>query len=61
MIDQVKEPLLKKGLLMVVDGRDAENIKETLQTEVDSTDVYRNLVVEGVCMIANAKYLTVME
>ena len=46
---------------MVVDGRDAENIKETLQTEVDSTDVYRNLVVKGVCMIANAKYLTVME
>ncbi len=54
MIDQVKEPFLKKGFLMIPDGYDAEYIKETLSTEVDTTDVYRNLVVEGIAMIASS-------
>ena len=56
MIDQVKEPFLKKGLLMIPDGYDAEYIKETLSTEVDTTDVYRNLVVEGIAMIASSTW-----
>ena len=61
MIDQVKEPLLKRGLQMFINGRDAENIKETLQTEVDSRDVYGNLVLEGVTMIASSEPAEVME
>jgi len=54
MIDQVKEPFLKKGLLMILDGYDSEYIKETLSTEFDPTDVYRNLVIEGITMIASS-------
>ena len=53
IIDQVKEPLLKKGLQMFVNGRDDRNIRDTLSTEVDTIDVYRNVVVEGVCMLAS--------
>ena len=54
MIDQVKEPFLKKGLLMIPNGYNSEYIKETLSIEVDTTDVYRNLVVEGATMIASS-------
>ena len=61
MIDQVKEPLLKQSLQMFINGRDAENIKETLNAEVDTTDVYRSLVVEGVWMIASNEPLVVMK
>ena len=51
--DQVKEPLLKKGLQMFVDGYDAESIKDVLSAEVSTSDDYQNLVVEGVCMLAS--------
>ena len=53
MIDQVKEPFLKKGLywwlLMVM----IPNVKVTLSTEVDTIDVYRNVVVDGINMISS--------
>ena len=61
IIDQVKDPFLKKGLQMIPDGVGLEYIKETLNTEVDPTDVYRNLVVEGTTMIAGGESLVVME
>ena len=53
IIDQVKEPLLKKGLQMLVNGRDDRNIRDTLSVEIGSSDNYQNLVVEGVCMLAS--------
>ena len=53
IIDQVEEPLLKKGLQMFVNGRDDRNIRDTLSTEGDTIDVYRNVVVDGVCMLAS--------
>ena len=61
MIDQVKEPSLKVCLQMVLDGRSPQDIKETLQAEVDSRDIYGNLVVEGVTMIAGSETTEVME
>ncbi len=59
--DQVKEPLLKKGLQMFVDGYDAESIKDVLSVEVRTSDDYQNLVVEGVCMLASSKPATILE
>ena len=59
--DQVKEPLLKKGLQMFVNGRDDENIKDVLSAEVSTSDTYQNLVVEGVCMLASSKPATILE
>ena len=59
--DQVKEPLLKKGLQMFVDGYDAESIKDVLSAEVSTSDDYQNLVVEGVCMLASNKPATILE
>ena len=59
--DQVKEPLLKKGLQMFVDGYDAESIKDVLSVEVSTSDDYQNLVVEGVCMLASSKPATILE
>ena len=53
IIDQVKEPLLKKGLQMFVNGRDDRNIRDNLSVEIGSSDNYQNLVVEGVCMLAS--------
>ena len=53
IIDQVKEPLLKKGLQMFVNGRDDRNIRDTLSVEIGSSDNYQNLVVEGVCILAS--------
>ena len=53
IIDQVKEPLLKKGLQMFVNGRDDRNIRDTLSVEIGSSDNYQNLVVESVCMLAS--------
>ena len=53
IIDQVKEPLLKKGLQMFVNGRDDRNIRDTLSVEIGSSNNYQNLVVEGVCMLAS--------
>ena len=61
MIGQVKEPLLKKGLQMFVDGYDAESIKDVLSVEVSTSDDYQNLVVEGVCMLASSKPATILE
>ena len=59
--DQVKEPLLKKGLQMFVDGYDAESIKDVLSVEVSTSDDYQNLVVDGVCMLASSKPATILE
>ena len=59
--DQVKKPLLKKGLQMFVNGRDDENIKDTLSAEVGSSDTYQNLVVEGVCMLTSSEPAAVLE
>ena len=53
IIDQVKEPLLKKGLQMFVNGRDDRNIRDTLSVEIGSSNNYQNLVIEGVCMLAS--------
>ena len=61
MTDQVKEPFLKVSLQMVLDGRSPEDIKETLQAEVNSSDSYGNLVVEGVTMIAGSEPAEVVE
>ncbi len=61
MIGQVKEPLLKKGLQMFVNGRNDENIKDVLSAEVRTSDDYQNLVVEGVCMLASSKPATILE
>ena len=59
--DQVKEPLLKKGLQMFVNGRNDENIKDVLSAEVSTSDDYQNLVVEGVCMLASNEPATILE
>ena len=61
MIGQVKEPLLKKGLQMFVNGRNDENIKDVLSAEVRTSDDYQNLVVDGVCMLASSKPATILE
>ena len=52
MIDQVREPSLKKGLQMFVNDQDDKNIKDTLNEDLYLKDDYQNLVVEGVCMLA---------
>ena len=52
MIDQVREPSLKKGLQMFVNDRDDKNIKDTLNEDLYLKDDCQNLVVEGVCMVA---------
>ena len=52
MIDQVREPSLKKGLQMFVNDRDDKNIKDTLNEDLYLKDDCQNLVVEGVCMLA---------
>ena len=52
MIDQVREPSLKKGLQMFVNDRDDKNIKDTLNEDFYLKDDCQNLVVEGVCMLA---------
>ena len=51
MIDQVREPSLKKGLQMFVNDRDDKNIKDTLNEDFYLKDDCQNLVVEGVCML----------
>ena len=45
--------LSQKG---VTDGYDTKYVKETLSTEVDTIDVYRNLVVDGINMIASSTW-----
>ena len=57
--DQVKEPLLKKGLQMFVNGRDDKNIKDALKEDLHPNDVYQNLVVEGICMLSSSKPATI--
>ena len=62
IVDQVKESFLQKSLQMAIDSYDPESIKETLNTEIDSTNVvYKRLVVEGVCMLASNETTEVME
>ena len=61
IVDQVKESFLQKSLQMAIDGYDPESIKETLNTEIDSTNAYKRLVVEGVCMLASNETTEVME
>jgi len=62
IVDQVKDSFLQKSLQMVIDGYDPKSIKETLNTEIDSTNVvYKRLVVEGVCMLASNETTEVME
>ena len=39
--------------MMFLYGYNSEGIRMTLTPEVDSTDVYRNLVIEGVIMLTN--------
>ena len=41
IIDQVKEPLLKKGLQMFVNGRDDENIKDVLSVEIRTSNNFK--------------------
>ena len=53
MIDQVREPSLKKELQMFVNDQDDKNIKDTLNEDLYLKDDYQNLVVEGVCMLAS--------
>ena len=53
IIDQVKEPILKKQFEILVNGRDDRNIRDNLSVEIGSSDNYQNLVVEGVCMLAS--------
>ena len=48
-----QETLSPKG---VTDGYDTKYVKETLSTEVDTIDVYRNLVVDGINMIASSTW-----
>ena len=61
MIGQVKEPLLKKGLQMFVDGIGPQYIKDALKEDLHPNDIYQNLVVEGVCMLASNKPATILE
>ena len=61
IVDQVKESFLQKSLQMAIDDYDPESIKETLNTEIDSTNAYKRLVVEGVCMLASNETTEVME
>ena len=53
MIDQVREPSLKKGLQMFVNDQDDKNIKDALNEDLYLKNDYQNLVVEGVCMPAS--------
>ena len=53
MVEQISEPFLKKSLMMFLYGYNSEGIRMTLTPEVGSTDVYRNLVIEGVIMLTN--------
>ena len=52
IINQIKDPFLQQGLLMVSEGCGAKYIKETLNAQVNPKDVYKNLVLEGLCMIS---------
>ena len=53
MAKKVRDPFLKKGLMMCTYGYSIEYIKETLQSEINSSDTYYNILVEGVVMVAN--------
>ena len=59
--DQVKEPFLKKGLQMFVDGIGPQYIKDGLKEDLHPNDVYQNLVVEGVFMLSSNKPTTILE
>ena len=53
MVKKVRDPFLKKGLMMCTYGYGIEYIKETLQSEINSSDTYYNILVEGIVMVAN--------
>ena len=38
---------------MCINGYNSESIRMILTLEVDSTDIYRNLAIEGIVMICN--------
>ena len=61
VVDQLKEPFLKKGLQMFVDGIGPEYIKDSLKEDLHPNDVYQNLVVEGVFMLSSNKPTTILE
>ena len=61
VVDQLKEPFLKKGLQMFVDGIGPQYIKDALKEDLHPNDIYQNLVVEGVCMLASNKPATILE
>ena len=46
---------------MFVNGRDDKNIKDALKEDLHPNDIYQNLVVEGVCMLASNKPATILE
>ena len=60
IVDQVKESFLQKSLQVAIDSYNPESIKETLNTEIDSTNAYKCLAVEGVCMLASNETTEVM-
>ena len=53
MVKKVRDPFLKKGLMMCTYGYGIEYIKETLQSEINSSGTYYNILVEGIVMVAN--------
>ena len=59
VVDQLKEPFLKKGLQMFVDGIGPEYIKDALKEDLHPNNVYQNLVVEGICMLSSSKPATI--
>ena len=61
VVDQLKEPFLKKGLQMFVDGIGPQYIKDALKEDLHPNDVYQNLVVEGVFMLSSNKPITILE
>ena len=61
VVDQLKEPFLKKGLQMFVDGIGPQYIKDALKEDLHPKDVYQNLVVEGVFMLSSNKPTTILE
>ena len=61
VVDQLKEPFLKKGLQMFVDGIGPQYIKDALKEDLHPNDVYQNLVLEGVFMLSSNKPTTILE
>ena len=56
IVKEVCPPFLKKGLIMCLDGVSGEYIKEILQVEIDSSDTYNNILIEGCEMVGKQHY-----